>query len=75
MDISGWVADVPSMGSSPQGSTDRKGVRRNLTLFGAIAILGVLALAFSVVLGLALLVVAEVFFVLAYRSFSKRPPT
>jgi len=44
-----------------------------LTLFAVVAILGVLMLAFSVVLGLALLVVAEVFFAIAYRRFSRRP--
>ena len=43
-----------------------------LALFAAVAILGVLTLAFSVVIGLALLVVAEIFFAVAYRRFSKR---
>jgi membrane protein implicated in regulation of membrane protease activity len=50
-----------------------RGVRRMLALFGALAIAGVILLAFSVVLGLVVLVVAEVFFMLAYRRFSQRP--
>jgi len=53
---------------------DRRGVRRMLTFFAVIAIAGVLMLAISVVIGLALLVVAEVFFAVAYRRFSRRPP-
>lgn len=44
-----------------------------LTFFAALAIVGVLALAFSVVLGLVLLVAAEVFFAIAYRRFSRSP--
>lgn len=44
-----------------------------LALFAVAAILGVLLLAFSVALGLIVLVVAEVFFAIAYRRFSKRP--
>jgi hypothetical protein len=65
------------MGSqAPPGrsSPDRRGVRRMLTVFAAIAIVGVLMLAVSVAIGLALLVVAEIFFAVAYRRFSKRPP-
>jgi len=64
------------MGSAPPpsgASPARKDVRRMLALFAIVAILGVLMLAFSVVLGLALLVVAEVFFAVAYRRFSRRP--
>jgi len=60
---------APPLAASP----DRKGVRRMLTLFAVVAILGVFLLAFSVVLGLTMLVVAEVFFAIAYRRFSKRP--
>ncbi|HEV2389297.1 MAG TPA: hypothetical protein VGS04_01095 [Nitrososphaerales archaeon] len=60
------------MGSAtPPSSVDQKGVRRMLVLFAALAILGVVTLAFSVALGLVVLVVAEVFFVVAYRRFSK----
>jgi membrane protein implicated in regulation of membrane protease activity len=44
-----------------------------LALFGALAIAGVLLLAISIVIGLVLLVAAEVFFMLAYRRFSQRP--
>jgi hypothetical protein len=44
-----------------------------LTLFAVVAIIGVFTLAFSVALGLILLVVAEVFFAIAYRRFSRRP--
>jgi len=42
-----------------------------LMIFAALAVVGVLALAFSRALGLIFLVVAEVFFVVAYRRFSK----
>ena len=45
-----------------------------LTFFAVLAIAGVLMLAISVAIGLALLVVAEVFFAVAYRRFSRRPP-
>jgi len=58
---------APTAPSSP----DRRSVRRMLTLFGVVAILGVLMLAFSVVLGLILLVFAEIFFAIAYRRFSR----
>ncbi len=43
-----------------------------LTFFAVLAIAGVLMLAISVVIGLMLLVVAEVFFAIAYRRFSRR---
>lgn len=60
------------MGSAtPPPSVDKKGVRRMLIIFAALAFLGVLTLAFSRALGLIVLVVAEVFFVIAYRRFSK----
>ena len=42
-----------------------------LMLFGALALVGVVLLAFSVVIGLIVLVVAEIFFVRAYRRLSK----
>lgn len=45
-----------------------------LTFFAVLAIAGVFMLAISVVIGLILLVVAEVFFAIAYRKFSRRPP-
>jgi hypothetical protein len=45
-----------------------------LVIFAALALMGVLTLAFSVVLGLVVLVVAEAFFVVAYRRFSKIRP-
>jgi hypothetical protein len=62
------------MGSSPpssQASLARKDVRRMLTIFAVLAVAGVLMFAVSRILGLLLLVVAEVFFVIAYRRFSK----
>lgn len=40
-------------------------------IFAALAVVGVLTLALSRALGLIVLVVAEVFFVFAYRRFSK----
>lgn len=43
-----------------------------MTFFAVIAIVGVLMLAVSVVIGLVLLVVAEIFFAIAYRRFSRR---
>ena len=42
-----------------------------LTIFAVLAVAGVLMFAVSRVLGLLLLVVAEAFFVVAYRRFSK----
>jgi len=62
------------MGSAappPQPSLDQKGVRRMLMIFAALAVVGVLTLAFSRAIGLVVLVVAEIFFVVAYRRFSK----
>jgi membrane protein implicated in regulation of membrane protease activity len=50
---------------------DQKGVRRMLLYFAVIAVAGVLSLSLNVALGLILLVVAEVFFVIAYRRFSR----
>ena len=43
-----------------------------LVLFGILGIIGVLTLVVSVVLGLAILIVAEGFFAVAYRRFSRR---
>jgi len=40
-------------------------------IFAALAVVGVLTLAFSRAIGLVVLVVAEIFFVVAYRRFSK----
>jgi 4-hydroxybenzoate polyprenyltransferase len=53
-------------------SPGRRSVRRMLTFFAVLAIAGVLMLAISVAIGLVLLVVAEVFFAVAYRRFSRR---
>lgn len=50
---------------------DRRGVRRMLAVFAALAVLGIVTLAVSVVLGLIILLVAEVFFAIAYRRFSR----
>jgi hypothetical protein len=63
---------TPATPASP--SPDKRSVRRMLTVFAVLAIAGVLMLRISVALGLVLLVVAEVFFAVAYRRFSKRPP-
>jgi hypothetical protein len=62
------------MGSAappPPPSLDQKGVRRMLMIFAALAVIGIVTLAFSRALGLVVLVVAEGFFVVAYRRFSK----
>lgn len=64
------------MGSAAPAQTaspDRAAVKRMLAIFAVLAIAGVLMLAVSVALGLVLLVVAEAFFVVAYRRFSARP--
>ncbi len=61
------------MASAQPSKFDQKGVKRMLVLFGTMALLGILTMAFSVILGLVLLVIAEVFFAVAYRRFSKRP--
>jgi hypothetical protein len=63
------VKDEMSSPVPPQ--PDRRGAKKMLTLFAAVAIVGVLMLAFSVVIGLVLLVIAEVFFAIAYRRFSR----
>jgi heme O synthase-like polyprenyltransferase len=60
------------MTSSPAPVPNQKGVKKNLAIFGVLAIAGVLMLAVSVVIGFVLIVIAEVFFVTAYRRFSKR---
>ena len=52
---------------------DQKGVKRMLLIFGVLAILGVVTLAVSVLLGVIVLAVAEVFFLMAYRRFSRLP--
>ncbi len=63
--------DMASAAPPAPSSPDRRGVRKMLTLFAVVAILGVVTLAFSVAIGLILLVVAEVFFAVAYRRFSR----
>jgi hypothetical protein len=55
-------------------SPERRSAVRMLALFAVIGLVGVLMFRFSVVLGLIILVVAEVFFAMAYRRFSKRTP-
>ncbi|MDG7006555.1 MAG: hypothetical protein JRM86_06435 [Nitrososphaerota archaeon] len=65
------------MSSSPtQPSQDRTGVKMMLVIFAILAVAGVLMFLVSAVLGLAILVVAEVFFAIAYRRFSRlsKPP-
>jgi hypothetical protein len=62
---------MASPAPAPQPSLERKDVRRMLTIFAVLAVAGVLMFAVSRVLGLLLLVVAEAFFVIAYRKFSK----
>lgn len=57
--------------AQPQASQDRKEVKRMLTIFAVLAAAGVLSFVVSAVLGLAILLVAEVFFALAYRRFTK----
>ena len=56
---------------TPPSPADQTNVKRMLLLFAIIALVGVLMFAFSVILGLFVLVVAEVFFAIAYRRFSK----
>jgi hypothetical protein len=60
---------------TPTSSPDRKGVRKMLILFAVLGVVGVFLLAVSVVLGLVVLVVAEAFFVMAYRTFARRSPS
>jgi hypothetical protein len=61
-----------SASSAPAPAADQKGVRRMLVFFAVLGIVGVLLLAVSVVLGLVVLVAAEVFFFRAYRTFARR---
>ena len=62
-----------SAAPSPSPPSGKNNVRSMLILFAVVAILGVFTLAFSVVIGIVLLIIAEVFFAVAYRRFSKRP--
>jgi amino acid transporter len=62
---------VSSSAPGPQAPADRRGVRRMLSIFAVLAILGIITLAASVILGLVVLLIAEVFFVIAYRRFSR----
>ena len=57
---------------SSLSSQDRKGVRKRLIVFGVLGVVGVFLLAVSVVIGLVVLVAAEAFFLMAYRSFARR---
>ncbi len=50
-------------------SSDRRGVKRMLLVFAILGVLGVFALAISVIVGLIVLVAAEAFFFVAYRRF------
>ena len=58
----------------PTTSQGRKGVRKMLILFAVLGAAGVFLLAFQVVLGIIVLVVAEAFFLMAYRTFARRSP-
>lgn len=73
MDISDYQLGqgMSSAVTNPPGAMERAGVKRMLLIFAALAILGVISLAINVALGLIVLVVAEAFFVMAYRRFSK----
>lgn len=64
-------AEMGSAATPTPPPPDRSSVKRMLTLFAVVAIVGVLTLAFSVPLGLFLLIIAEIFFAVAYRRFSK----
>jgi hypothetical protein len=55
------------------GPLEKFGVRRMLVVFAVLAIAGVLTLVLSVVIGIVILALAEVFFFLAYRRFKKMP--
>ena len=66
--------EMGSPATAAPSSPDRRSARRMLIFFAVLALAGVLMLAISVAIGLVLLVVAEVFFAVAYRRFSKRPP-
>jgi hypothetical protein len=46
-----------------------------LILFAALGIVGVFTLAFSVALGLVVLLAAEAFFMIAWRRFARRSKT
>jgi hypothetical protein len=61
-------SEAPPSPPPPQ----RKGVKGMLVAFAILAVVGVSVLVFSVIVGLILLAVAEVFFAMAYRRFSRR---
>jgi hypothetical protein len=65
----------PPPAAAKNSSPDTKSVKKMLAIFGVLAIVGVLLLSQSVVLGLVFLGIAEVFFAVAYRRFSKTAKT
>ena len=70
------AAAPPKAGEpSVQESARRKDARKLLILFAVLSFLGILILLVSVLVGLAILVVAEGFFAFAYLRFSRRPST
>jgi hypothetical protein len=64
-------SEMASAAPSPAPGPAQRGVRRMLVLFAVLGIAGVLLLAVSVVLGLVVLVAAEIFFFRAYRKFAR----
>ena len=66
--------EMGSKATASPSSPERRSAVRMLALFAVIGLVGVLMFRFSVVLGLIILVVAEVFFAMAYRRFSKGTP-
>ena len=70
MNKAGMLLKMGSSPPPPTPSPDRKSARNMLFLFAVIAVLGVFTMAFSIVLGIVLLLVAEAFFAIAYRRFS-----
>ena len=70
----GMKDEMGSPANAAPSTPERRNAVRMLTLFAVTGIVGVLMFKFSVVLGLILLAVAELFFAIAYRRFSKRPP-
>jgi hypothetical protein len=69
----GLKSEMATTASSPLSSQDRRGVRKMLILFGVLGIIGVFLLAVQVVIGLVVLVAAQAFFLMAYRTFARRP--
>lgn len=66
-------SEMGAAAHSVLSAPERRRARRILLLFAILGMVGVVLLAFYVPLGLVVLIAAQVFFVMAYRRFTRRP--